>query len=295
MSTLRPISILQKLNFVFIFVILAAWAAMGLPQAAHAGSVLLLPYPMEFGDKPSSTYDVNGKRMGGGNVRIERTEGGGVRMTVVNELDTVSRHILVAELGPTENGAFLQLLREEGKTTNQEGELIGSKTIDHRNGQLECQGGKEFKQKLVVPLPEEDRTILVPANLLLRPLIQGKKQSIDFQFATCKGIAGRHFINVRGKLAKPPEGQFDGDGNIAKVDIQVNLGRILNRIVVPLLPRVSFWFDANTTQWLGHRAPTYSNGPTVMTVRNETTATALLKGTSIHPENPSVSLEPAYQ
>ncbi len=83
--------------------------------------------------------------------------------------------------------------------------------------------------------------------------------------------------------------------NLGGVDIQVNLGRVLNKLVVPLLPRVSFWFDANTTQWLGHRSPTYSNGPTVLTVRNETTANALLKGSTLHPERPSVSLEPAYQ
>ena len=216
-------------------------------------------------------------------------------MTVVNELGSVSRHTLVAELGPTENGAFLQLLLEEGKTTDEQGKLIGVKTIDHKNGELRCSDGTGKKKSLVLPLPEDDRIILVPGNLLLRPLVHGKERSIHFQFASCKGIAGRHFINVRGELAKPPGGRFDANQNVSQVDIQVNLGRVLNKLLVPLLPRVSFWFDANTTQWLGHRSPTYSNGPTVLTVRNETTANALLKGSTLHPERPSVSLEPAYQ
>jgi hypothetical protein len=295
MKTERPEFILRKIKILFISAVLSTGIANSLPRAAQATSALRLPYPVEFGVKPSSTYDVNGKRMGGGNVLIEKTEDGGVRMTVINELDSVSRHTLVAELGPTENGEFLQLLREEGKTTNQQGELIGSKILDHRKGLLECLKGNDLKKSLVVPLPEDDRTILVPGNLLLRPLVHGQEQSIHFQFATCAGIAGRHFINVRGELAKPPAGRFDPDQNVAKVDIQVNLGRILNRIVVPLLPRVSFWFDANTTQWLGHRSPTYADGPTVITVRNETTASALLKGSTLHPATPPVSLKPAYQ
>ena len=159
MKTERPEFILRKIKILFISAVLSTGIANSLPQAAQATSALRLPYPMEFGVKPSSTYDVNGKRMGGGNVLIEKTDDGGVRMTVINELDSVSRHTLVAELGPTENGESLQLLREEGKTTNQQGELIGSKTLDHRKGLLECLKGKNLKKSLIVPLPEDDRTV----------------------------------------------------------------------------------------------------------------------------------------
>lgn len=290
-----PKAIRKKFIYLFIFSSLLAFCIIGAPVRSLADSSLLLSYPMEFGTKPASTYDVDGKRMGGGSVLIEQIADGGIRMTVVNELGPLSRHTLVAEMGPTENGAFLQLLREEGKTTNEQGELIGIKTIDHRKGELQCRGGNEQEKSFVIPLPEDDRIILVPGNLLLRPLVNGNEQSISFQFATCKSIAGRHFINVRGELAKPRKGRFDANQNVIKVDIQVNLGRVLNRLLVPLLPRVSFWFDANTAQWLGHRSPTYSNGPTIITVRNETTANALLKGSTLHPATPPVSLEPAYQ
>ena len=79
--------------------------------------------------------------------------------------------------------------------------------------------------------------------------------------------------------------------DVTRVDIHVDLGSILNKVIVPLVPKVAFWFDSQNHHWLGHRIPTYANGPTVILVREPTTAKTLLYGSATHVPSPIAALD----
>ncbi len=213
-------------------------------------------------------------------------------MTVRNELGGEAHQVLIAEMEPAPEGRWLRLTREQSTTVDEEGEIRGKMIIDHSAGTLRCypldQPHKTF------PLPKDERLILVPGNLLLRSLVEGRSEQVSFQIASCHGIAGRHFIKVQGKLARPPRGRSLPDHHVARVEISADLGVVLNRLIGPLLPRTSFWFNSEDLRWLGHSSPTYTGGPTIILVRDETTAEALLHRTYLTPAEPPIpTIEPA--
>jgi len=240
---------------------------------AQAESALRLPLADEFGLIPAATYDASGTRLGGGNVLIERLTNGNIRMTVSSDMGAAGRNVLTADMALVDGGKALQLLLEENHSEDVNGKPLGTITVDHAMGELRCAEKGRLES---FPLPKEDRLAMIPGNLFLQPLLRGETKQIHFQIASCDGVAGFHFINVVGELAPTKPSHVGPD--ITKIDIHVDLGSVLNKIIVPLLPKVAFWFDTPSHLWLGHRIPTYTDGPTVILVREPTTAKTLLYG-----------------
>jgi len=254
---------------------------------ARGESALRLPLPTEFGTIPAATYDEHGTRLGGGSVLIEQLANGDVRMTVSSDMGEAGRNVLTADMALVEGGKALQLLREENHSEDVNGKPVSTITVDHAMGELRCTEAGHLER---IPLPKEDRLAMIPGNLFLQPLLRGETKQIRFQIASCDGVAGFHFINVAGELAAPSKQSGTGL-DITKIDIHVDLGSVLNKVIVPLLPKVAFWFDTPSHLWLGHRIPTYTHGPTVILVREPTTAKTLLYGASSHVPSPIAALD----
>ena len=133
---------------------------------AMAGSALRLPYPVESGRIPASTYDENGERVGGAHLLIEWLDSGNLRMLAQSGFEHGARTVASAELAPAGDGAHLQLLSQESRSFDGDGQPRGVLFIDHREGVASCRSpearGGEVK---TLALPAEDRVANVPMTL----------------------------------------------------------------------------------------------------------------------------------
>jgi hypothetical protein len=56
---------------------------------------------------------------------------------------------------------------------------------------------------------------------------------------------------------------------VVEIRYSLDFGPILSRLAAPFMPQLSFWFDENSPgEWVGHRLPLFSKGPTVLVVRS---------------------------
>jgi hypothetical protein len=237
------------------------------PVGAAAESSFLLAYPANFGSMPAATYDEAGERIGGADLRVEQLESGLVRVRSESGQQSGAQTVALAELEPDESMRGLRMLLQESRSLDPEGNALGVLSVDHRRKIASCRGadGEIISE---MQLPDSDRVVNVPMNLLFQPLVRGEKQSLKFQIFLCRPNARLIDFRawaVRRGVGTPIEIRYGPDFGFAS-----SLAR-------RLAPKLSFWFDPRAPyDWVGHRLPLYSGGPEVFVVRDDVTSSSLV-------------------
>lgn len=237
--------------------------------AAAAESAIVLPFPLSFGHFPAATYDESGDRIGGAVLSIRRISEERVRLTVETGQDGGANTKAEAEMAILEGDRGLRLLREQSLAHGADGQPMDLLLIDHVAGHGSCTKDGGAGERRAVALPDEDRVVNVPLNLLFLPLVQGTTERVEFQFFLCGG--GARLMDFRAKLAGEPRGTGSGSGQhrIIEVTYGPDLGEMVSTFAQVLLPNLSFWFEADDRgTYLAHRMPLFSQGPEVMVVRD---------------------------
>lgn len=251
-------------------------AALGLAPRAGARSAIVLPAPEATGEIEAGTYDRRGERVGGATMRVRRLDSGRVVVESESGIDGSASAVVRAELSPIPGRSGLRLLHEQTRSTDEAGRSLGTMRIDHQAGIAVCEpppgSGKEPAR---VALPEEDRVVNVPLNLLFQPLVEGERERVDFQILLCR--VGARIFDATAEVAG--ESTTERGERIVEVRYTLDFGAVLSRLAEPFLPQLSFWFhqDAPGT-WVGHRMPLFTKGPTVFVVRSGFTGGVLGNG-----------------
>jgi len=258
------------------------------PLPAAGGSSLRLP-GTELGAIEATTFDEQGRSVGrssfavapSGQGRISMkieisVEGGGVNRSEALFEEASSPHPASEAASEAETDTAvkktggLRLVEQRSRATRADGQALDLLVIDHERGRASCyadtdgplpdgplRGGRHLE------LPEDERVVNVPMQLLFRPLVEREVESIRFQIALCRGEPVLHeMIAVRG-----PVEQQDGR-RIVEIRYGPDLGRTVSWLASRLLPRLSFWFDEQTGDYLAHRMPLHTGGPEVLLVRS---------------------------
>jgi len=116
-----------------------------------------------------------------------------------------------------------------------------------------------------VDLPEDDRLVNVPLNLLFQPIVRGEAEELRFQILLCGN--GPRIVTAVARIAESDLAGPDG-ATLLRIQYELSLPKLLARMVQRWLPNLSFWFDPSEGgAWIGHEMPLYSKGPTVLVVR----------------------------
>lgn len=243
----------------------AALLAASPAAPAAADSEVSLPAPSVVGNIPAETYDLDGQRVGEAALGFTKREQGGWLLRARTGIEGAARTEMRAELAPDENGGA-RLLSQRSESHDAEGRSLGVMSIDHERGVATCGRPPGSDDEAVeLPLPEPDRVVNVPLNLLFEPLVRGEKEVVEFQLLLCR-VRGGRLVDARATVAS--EAQEEGEGMV-EVRYELDLGPILSRLAAPFLPKLSLWFDESSPGgWVGHRMPLFSKGPTVLVVRN---------------------------
>lgn len=235
-----------------------------LATAAAGESVLVLPFPADTGDIPAATYDADGRHVGDASLSLHALPGGVLRLEMRSAIEEGGRMEVAADLQILGDREGLRILRETSHSHDAKGESMGLLEIDHATGEARCsQPGAASDKAVVLPLPPADRVVNVPMNMLFLPLLRGEVEKIQFQLFLCRG--GPRFVDfVAHKGGHATDGR---DREIVEVRYAPDLGRLLSWAASPVLPELSFWFEAESGHYVAHRIPLYSKGPEVTVVR----------------------------
>jgi len=237
--------------------------------SASAESALTFRLPERFEEIAATTYDpATGTSLGGGFIRVERSEGGRVRMEAATGIDGGANTRVVAELSTSPDGTGLRLLRQESRSVDVSGQPMGVLEIDHTAGEGRCTGPSlrgAPPETETIPLPDDDRVVNVPLNLLFQPIVLGEAGELRFQILLCAG--GPRIVTAIARAAETKATRRDG-ARLVRIQYELSLPKILSRVFARWLPDLSFWFDPHDAgAWIGHEMPLYSKGPTVLLVR----------------------------
>jgi hypothetical protein len=251
---------------------LLAVVAIGRPALAE--SSLRLELPDHYGRIPASTYDEGGERVGGAEILIEERGIGKVALEVESGIEGAERTVASADLIRVDGGEALQIVAQHSRSIDAEGNPLGVLSIDHVAGIGSCTPPPSTGKKAeTLRLPSGDRVANVPLNLLFRPLARGETQELSFQIFVCR--FGPRLFDAVATVARRAE---SGDGEPEKVEVryELEIPGYLAAIARPFLPRVAMWFDAGASgDWIGHRMPLFSKGPTVLVMRSGTSPNSL--------------------
>lgn len=245
---------------VLLFLALSAFPARG-------ESSLALSPPGVFGDIAAETYDEHGRKVGGASLRVERLATGNIRMEVLSGIDGSAQFTGSAELAPHGADGSLRLVRESTQALDRAERALGETIIDHVAGFAQC-GTPEGSSvaPMRIDLPIDDRVVSVPLNLLFQPLVSGKAEVVDFQVLLCQAFRGARIVGARAEVVDAIGEEGD---RILEIRYSLDFGLLLSRLAAPFMPRLSFWFDESSPgEWVGHRMPLFSRGPTVVVVRS---------------------------
>ena len=236
-----------------------------LPGGAWATSNLVLPLPSQFGEIPADTYDQSGARIGDAWIRIDSTDGGGVRLEGQSGIDGADYTRVLVEMEAVEGG--VRPVRQESRSFDGQGQAMGVMAIDHVAGVGSCTAAPVDGvpgETQSVDLPDDDRVANVPLNFLFQPLVSGETDQLKFQILLCRG--GPRVVNAIAEVVNDSNGAAPG---LVQVQYELSLPKLLRKMASRWLPKLSFWFDpAQNGRWAGHQMPLYSKGPTVLVVRD---------------------------
>ena len=172
---------------------------------------------------------------------------------------------IASQLGATvgDGRVALQLIEERSLSTNAAGENFPLLIVDHAAKRVSCYPeGDATRPGRHLDLPDGDRLVNVPMQLLFLPLARGEIDFLRFEIATCgDGPAVHHMLAERGV-------PIERDGRrIVEIEYGPDVGKAVAWLAGGLLPSFSFWFDAHDGTYLGHRMPIHRKGPEVTLVR----------------------------
>jgi len=247
---------------------LLATGLLAIAPVVRAESSLVLRSPAHFEEIAATTYDpASGKALGGGFLRIEGRADGGVRMEGATGIEGGAETRMAAEFLRLPGGG-LRLLHQESRSVDVSGQPMGVLEIDHRAGEGRCTGPSRRgapPETKTIALPEDDRLVNVPLNLLFQPMVRGEVRELRFQILLCGG--GPRIVSAVARVVESQAARADG-ASLVRIQYELSLPKMLARVVARWLPRLSFWFDPNDAgAWIGHEMPLYSKGPTVLMVR----------------------------
>ena len=265
--------------------------AGGAPTA-RAESAIVLETRGGLEPVGATTFDDHGQAIGASSFEVTTDDDGLRRMKVRMEVEGGGRTLSEALLAPIagamggragavdhahtspERHAY-RLLEQRSQATRADGVTLDLLVIDHLAGRVSCIPADADLDADTDPgrhlaIPEDDRIVNVPMQLLFEPLVMGETDAVHFQIALCRdGPVLHDMIAVRG-----PRAEHAGR-EVVEVRYGPDLGTAMSWIASRLLPKFSFWFDGADGGYLGHRMPLHTKGPEVLLVRQGLTPPAL--------------------
>lgn len=255
-----------------LVVLLAPLLVSALPATARAESQIRLPLFVGPPDLAATTFDPEGRAVGRSSFEIESLSEGLRKMRVRLGIDGGGRNEAEVTLAPVSAAPpgsapspidGLRILEERSQSTRADGTRLDLLVIDHVAGRASCipdGGGPD--QARHVELPDKERVVNVPMQLLFQPLVKGEVDEVRFQIVLCTGGPRiQDMIAVRGPR-RTREGR-----DVLEVRYGPDFGSTVAFFASRVLPSFSFWFDARDGSYLGHRMPLHTKGPEVLLVR----------------------------
>ncbi len=252
----------------------------GVPDAPAEGPLrgALLPFPGTFGVFPAGTYDDAGQRLGSANLSVLASDDGLIEMALSSGVEGGAATRASAVLRRDDRGRGVRIVSERSESHDESGRSLGVMRIDHERGVGSCTpAGKTEADAETLLLPEDERVVNVPLNLLFLPLARGESQRVDFQYFLCRG--GARLMDFRAKLARGPNRV--GGKRLIEVSYGPELGAIGSWIAERMIPKLRFWYEVDDgdrgERYLAHRMPLFSKGPEVVIVRDGMAPSELLR------------------
>ncbi len=246
----------------------AAWVFIA-PRAS-AESALELPHPPNLGVIPAYTYDEHGKKVGEALLRADTLKNGNVWLSAESGIEAGAKTVISAELAPVEGKKTLRLISQQSRSFDAAGKAMGVLSVDHVAGMGHCvfpEKGEHQGKSVTMELPEHDRVANVPVNLLFLPLVRGEENHVSFQVMLCRAAGGPRLVDVEASVADRKT-NHNGGPSYVEIRYEVDLPKMVRWFAQPFVPRLSFWFNPSMAgDWMAHRMPLYSDGPTVFVVR----------------------------
>jgi len=226
----------------------------------------------------ATTFDEQGKPVGQSSFEIEAepdgirrmrvtlsVEGGGsnVSQALLVPIDPIATTMGEANDSPETGEIAMRLVEERSQATRADGVSLPLLVIDHLIGRVSCYpADQDPSAGQHIDLPDEDRVVNVPMQLLFLPLVRGEVDTLRFQIATCApGPVLHKMIAVRGSTI------VRNGRDVVEIEYGPDFGKAVAWLASRLLPSFSFWFDASNGTYLGHRMPLHRDGPEVLLVR----------------------------
>lgn len=262
-----------------------------LPGPSGAESAVALEAPRETGNLPATTFDVDGRAIGQSTFEVQSADAAAPSMRVVLNVEGGGSNFAEARFQPVLPAAAvaagaagrtsagrasavtaLRVVEERSQSTSADGRVFPLLVIDHERRRISCYpDGEPESAALHRDIPDGDRVVNVPMQLLFLPLVRGEVDSIDFQIATCSEGKPDLYDMIAVKSAI-----FERDGRrIVEIEYGPDFGATIAFFASRLLPSFSFWFDADDGSYLGHRMPLHLKGPEVTLVRQGLTPAAI--------------------
>ncbi|MEM9176307.1 MAG: hypothetical protein AAGC67_13855 [Myxococcota bacterium] len=251
----------------------ALLAALALaPPTAFAESSLALRAGDDTEAIGATTFDASGRAIGRSSFETWTEDDGSHRMRVTLGTDEGARNVSQAVLAPVAGGlagapstdeVTLRVIEERSQSTTADGKTLPLLVIDHRAGRVSCyEEGKPESEGRHVAIEGDDRVVNVPMQMLFLPLVQGEVDVVRFQIAACSNGPVLHDMiavrsGTRTKLGR----------KVVEIEYGPDFGEAVAWLASRLLPSFSFWFDADTGAYLGHRMPLHRKGPEITLVR----------------------------
>lgn len=264
--------------------------------SAESGVMLKIPSIME--NIGATTFDADGQAVGKSRLEIERRQDGSKKIRISMNIAGGGSNISQATLSPVStelqgetadalvgdgarvsnaarphfdasvprpNAQVFRVTEERSQSWSAEGRTFPLLVIDHEQKRVSCYPDGESDPEMHVQhvsIPDGDRVVNVPMQLLFQPLVEGKVDSVRFKIATCAdGPVLHEMIAVRA-------GTTLRDGRrIVEIEYGPDFGATVAWLASRLLPSFSFWFDAQDGSYLGHRMPLHRKGPEITLVR----------------------------
>lgn len=242
------------------------------PDSAEAESSLALRAETALEPIGATTFDEAGRAIGRSSFEAWTEDDGSHRMRVTMRTDDGGRNVSQAVLAPIAGGLAgaattkdltLRVLEERSQSTTSDGRRLPLLVIDHRAGRVSCfDEGEPRSAGRHVEIEGDDRVVNVPMQLLFTPLVSGERDAIHFQIAACdEGPVLHDMIAIRGKT------RTQAGRKIVEIEYGPDFGEAIAWLASRLLPSFSFWFDADSGAYLGHRMPLHRKGPEITLVR----------------------------
>lgn len=285
-ATFSTLAVMSVMSLMSVMSVMSLMWISGAASTASAESRFTLHAPQDFEAIGATTFDEQGHEIGRSSFEGDRDTDGTRHMRVTMSVEGGGQNVSQATFVPVPLDAAvagasegaragletsvdrvqeiaLRLVEQRSQATSADGKVFPLLVIDHQARRVSCiPANGDASQAEHVEIPENDRVVNVPMQLLFLPMVRGEVDTLNFQVAMCKPepviyqmIAVRNEPVVR-------------DGRrIIQIEYGPDLGKTIAWLASRLLPSFAFWFDADTGEYIGHRMPLHREGPEILLVR----------------------------